>query len=173
MFSDPNENISKLDLALGQSVVDVGVGSGHHTIIIAKKVGKEGKVYAVEVQKELLSRLKNEAAKDHIHNIEIVLGNAEKLGGTRLEDAIADRILVSNVLFQIEDKQNFVKELKRLLKPGGRLVLIDWNRGIGGKSHDTMVVGPLEATHIFTQAGFKRLEEFEAGDHHYGIIFNN
>lgn len=172
MFSDPQENIGALELEAGLNVVDVGAGVGHHTTLIAQAVGPAGHVYAVDVQKELLQKLQNEAKSLHFHNITIVHGNAEKLGGTRLKEGIADRIFISNVLFQIEHKESFIAEMKRLLSASGRIVLIDWTDAVGGsEAHGRMVVGPMEAEHLFQSAGFVKVRSFDAGSHHYGIVF--
>ena len=172
MFSDPQENIGALELEAGLNVIDVGAGVGHHTILIAKTVGASGHVYAVDVQKELLVKLQNDAKSAHLHNITIVHGNAEKLGGTRLKEGIADRIFISNVFFQIDHKESFVSEMRRLLSSGGKLVLVDWIDALGSsEAHGKMVVGPLEAEHLFEIGGFKKASSFEAGSHHYGLVF--
>lgn len=171
MFSDPQKNIALLDIQDGMKVVDIGAGTGFYSIEAAKKVGSRGMVYAVDVQKDLLDRLKNSAGLVGLHNIETVWGNAEKIGGTKLREGIADRVILSNVLFQIEesDRDNLVLELKRLLKAGGKLMVIDWTAG-SALGPRTLVPGMVAET-LFTKAGFNLENSFDAGDHHYGLIF--
>jgi ubiquinone/menaquinone biosynthesis C-methylase UbiE len=171
MFSDPIKNLAELDVQDGMKVADIGAGSGFYSIEAAKKVGARGLVYAVDVQQDLLERLKKSAALVGLHNIEIIWGNAEKIGGTKLRENIADRVIVSNVLFQIEpkDRDNFVLELKRIVKPGGKLLVVDWQSGSPLTPPTAVPVMTAEA--LFQKAGWTLEKNFDAGDHHYGIIF--
>jgi ubiquinone/menaquinone biosynthesis C-methylase UbiE len=171
MFSDPVKNIAQFDVQPGMRVVDIGAGSGYYTIEAAKKVGASGMVYAVDIQRELLDKIKNSASLIGLHNIEAVWGNAEKIGGTKLREAIADRIVLSNTLFQVEpfDRDNLALELKRILKASGKLMLIDWQGG--SPLSPRTLVPSMEAESLFQKAGFVVEKNFDAGDHHYGIIF--
>lgn len=170
MFAHPKDHIVFLDLDQGLKVLDVGAGSGHHAIEIAQVVGQSGHVYALDVQKDLLARIKKEAAQAHIHNIDIIWGDIEKKGGTRLQDGICDRVLISNVIFQLEHKLQAIEEIKRVLKPAGRVAIIDWKDSFGHPEHAKMIVSPIEMEHMWSSAGFIKEREFDAGSHHYGII---
>lgn len=169
MFSDPASNLAKLGLNEGHKVVDLGAGSGFYSMEAAKKVGQSGRVYAVDVQKDLLERLRSVASSSGLKNIEVVWGNAEKIGGTKLREGIADRVVASNILFQVEKPDDFALEIKRILKPSGRLLVIDWS-DLSAMSPRTLVAQH-KAEMIFTKAGFKLLDQFNAGDHHYGLVF--
>src|SRR4051794_29961193 len=115
-FADPQENIRSLGLSEGDYVVDLGAGSGFYTLAAAHAVGHSGRVYAIDVDQELLARIKNHAAAEKLHNVEVIHGDMEAPGGTRLRDKMVDAAIVSNVLFQIEHKENFIQELKRIIK---------------------------------------------------------
>lgn len=169
MFSNPVQNLAHISIDHGMSVADIGAGSGFYTIEVAKKVGAGGRVFAVDVQKDILDRIKNNAATIGLHNIEVIWANAEKIGGTKLREACADRVIVSNVLFQIEKPDDFALELRRILKPQGKLLLIDWSEAspLGPKK----VVSAEQARLLFEKAHFVLEETFDAGDHHYGIVF--
>lgn len=171
MFSDPGKNISLLDIRDGMRVVDIGAGSGFYSIEVGKRVGGQGRVYAVDVQRDLLDKLKNTAQLAGVNNIEIVWGNAEKIGGTKLREGVADRIILSNTLFQIEEKDrgNLALELKRLMKPGAKLLVIDWTGG--SPLSPKTLVPQLVAEGVFTKVGLVLEKSFDAGDHHYGLIF--
>ena len=171
MFSDPQKNIAEFGVLDGMKVVDLGSGSGFYTIEAAKKVGPSGLVYAVDVQQDLLNKIKNSAGNIGLHNIEVIWGNIEKIGGTKLRESIADRVILSNTLFQIavEDRDNLALEIKRLLKSGGKLMVIDWNDG-SPLSPKSLIPRMLAET-IFQKVGLQIEKGFDAGDHHYGIIF--
>lgn len=170
MFSDPKKNIAQFRIGHGMHVADLGTGSGFYTIEAAKAVGTSGKVYAVEVQKELLEKLKNNLSHARLHNnVEVVWGNIETIGGTRLKDASVDRVIVSNVLFQVEHKDNLCLEVKRILKPKGKVLVVDWSdqSPLGPKT----IVSQSVATILFEKAGLEYESSINAGEHHYGLIF--
>jgi len=168
MFSDPTVNISKLGLADGMKVVDLGAGSGFYSIESARRVGSSGRVYAVDVQKEILERIRTAGAAQGLHNIEVIWANAEKIGGTKLRESIADRVIASNILFQIEKPEEFALEIKRLLKPGGKVLVIDWNAG--SPLSPKTVFPSAKAQLLFEKSGFTLEQSFVAGDHHYGLV---
>ncbi len=169
MFSDPASNLSKLGLNDGMRVVDLGAGSGFYTFEAAKRVGISGRVYAVDVQKDLLERLRSTGATQGLRNIEIVWGNAEKIGGTKIKEALADRVVASNVLFQITKPDDFVLEVKRILKPNGKVLIVDWS-GVTPLS-PKKIVSEGQARTLFEKSGFRLEQSFSAGDHHYGLVF--
>lgn len=172
MFSDPSANVAHFGLQEGARVADFGTGSGAYALALSKKVGNTGMVYAVEIQKDLLERLSKEIRAARTGNIKIVWGNVDKLGGSTLRDASVDVVLIANVLFQSDQKYSMILEAKRVLRPGGRVVVIDW-LGAGGQFSPPpeRVVRPEEAKRIFAEARFQFTNEFPAGAQHYGLIF--
>lgn len=170
MFSNPQNNINMLGIDIGMKVADLGSGSGFYTIESAKIVGIRGRVYSIDVQQDLLDKIKNNAGLLGLHNVEIVWGNVEKIGGTKLREAVIDRAILSNTLFQIEekDRDNLVLEIKRILKPGGKILIIDWDND--SKLGPEIKVKQDKAQAIFEKAGFIVERRFDAGDHHYGLI---
>ncbi len=172
MFSDPVKNIEQCGIQVGMDIADLGVGSGAYAIAASRALMSTGKVYAIDVQKELLAKLKNNSSHDGLHNIEVIWGDVEKMGGTKLRDYSVDLVLLCNIIFQLEDKTNITKEVKRILKPGGRVLVVDWEGsfgGIGPKIED--VVDKKTAQTMFEKGGFHLDREISAGSHHYGMIF--
>lgn len=171
MFSNPEKNLEQFGLQSGQKVADLGSGAGFYALAAATIVGDKGKVYAIDILKEMLQKLKNEAVRRHLVNIETLWGNVEKLGGTRLADATADVALVCNTLFQVEKKDDFITEIKRILKPGGKVLLIDWKESFGGMGpHKDHVVSESKARELFEKQGFVFDKDIRAGAHHYGLV---
>jgi ubiquinone/menaquinone biosynthesis C-methylase UbiE len=169
MFSDPASNVAKLGLTEGMKVVDLGAGSGFYTMECSRRVGATGRVFAVDVQKDLLERMRSTAANSGLRNIEVIWGNAEKIGGTKIRESLADRVIASNVLFQIEKRDDFVLEIKRITKPGGKVLVIDWSEisPLGPKTF----ISQMQTQTLFEKAGFRLEQTFNAGNHHYGIVF--
>jgi len=172
MFTDPSSNLQQLALGVGWHVADFGSGSGAYALAAAKRVGPDGRVYAVDVQKELLQKIKNEARTQRFSNIEIIWGNVEEYGGSKLRDNAMDAVIASNILFQIEKKDGFIKEIKRVLKPRGRVLIVDWTDSFGGLGpKQEAVVTEETAKKMFQDGGFEFEQSIQAGDHHYGVIF--
>lgn len=171
-FLDPQNNINQFGLNRGMSVADLGAGSGFYTIAAAKSVGGDGRVYAVDVQKELLDRIKKSAEAERLFNIEVVWGNIEKLGGTKLADISVDAVVISNTLFQVEKKEELLDEIKRILRPNGRVLVVDWTSSFSGMGpHPDQVFTEDQTKKLFEENGFAIDKSISAGDYHYGIVF--
>ncbi len=172
MFLEPHTVIAEMDLQSGARVADFGAGTGTLSVLLAHAVGDKGKVYAIEVQKGLLDRLKNHTKEARLHNVEALWGDIERVNGTHLKDASVDAVVVSNVLFQVDDKAGMVAEAKRILIPGGKVLLIDWTESFGGMGpHKSAVVTEKAGQELFEKVGFQVVKKIEAGAHHYGLIF--
>lgn len=168
-FSDPIRNLDQFNVDPGMHVADLGAGSGFYTMEAAKRVGSSGKVYAIEVQKDLLPKIKSNAAHAHLFNVEVLWGDVEKLGGTKLRDACVDRVIASNILFQVENKTDFAMEVRRIIKNTGKVLVVDWSEAspLGPKT----VYGEGAARELFEKAGFIFERSISAGEHHYGLVF--
>ena len=158
-----------LGLAGNSIVADLGAGTGFYAVAAGHLV-PAGKVYAVEVQKDYLAKIKHKVLEAHLRNIEAIWGNVEKIGGTKIKGGIVDAVIASNVLFQVEDKDKFIEEAKRILKPGGRVLLIDWSETSGAMPHRAAIVSKIKAREMFERQGFRVEREIDAGVHHYGMI---
>ncbi len=156
------------------TVVDFGAGSGAYTIPAAKLVAPAGKVYAVEIQKDLLETIKKTAEAEHLgDNVNLIWGDIEQQGGVSLADSLADVVIVSNVLFQAKSMYTLALEAKRILKSSGRIMIIEWNESFGGIGPAaTDIVAPEEIKKTFGSVGLAFISEFPAGEHHYGLIFS-
>ena len=168
MFSDPVKNLKAFGLHEDSIVADLGAGTGYYSIA-AGRLATRGKVYAIEIVKDFLETIKHKVKEAHLQNVEIIWGNVEKLGGTKIKDGVIDVVIASNILFQVEDKENFVLEIKRILKPKGRILLVDWSADspIMGSKH---AVAKKKAFEMFERKGFILGREIDAGEHHYGMI---
>lgn len=170
-FAHPTRNVDALGIFPGMTVVDFGSGSGAYVFAVAELLHNSGHVYAVDVQQDLLRRIKNEAHKKGFKNVEIIWGNLEKAGGSKVADRHADLVIISNLLFQVEDKAALFAEAWRILKPTGKLALIDWSDSFGGMGPvKKEVVKKEKALELAQAGGFEPLGQFKAGAHHYGLL---
>ncbi|MFA6408259.1 MAG: class I SAM-dependent methyltransferase [Candidatus Paceibacterota bacterium] len=171
-FSSPQENVLQIGLREGMKVGDFGAGSGHYARAAAAIVGHSGKVYAIDVQEGVLKHLKLNTHERHHRTIEIIWGDIEKPGGTHLRDASLDVVLLANTFFQVENRFGLLKEIQRVLKSGGKLMVVDWAGSYGGIGPTPEYVVPEHTTEdFFIIGGFHKVKNFRAGPHQYGILF--
>jgi ubiquinone/menaquinone biosynthesis C-methylase UbiE len=171
-FSDPKKIIEDMSIQEGSRVADLGAGTGFYSLAASEVVGPNGRVYAVDIQQDLLSRLKNSAHNVKSHNIEVIHGDIEHVGGTRLLEQSIDVVIVANVMFQLDNREGLADEALRILKPSGRILVVDWSDSFGGMGpQPNMVFTQQTARELFEKKGFVFVTGILAGDHHYGLIF--
>jgi ubiquinone/menaquinone biosynthesis C-methylase UbiE len=170
-FSAPENNLSQLNIEEGMRIADLGAGSGHYSFAASPLVGDTGKVFSVEVQKELVQRIKNEAQNRKLSNIDVMWGDIEESQGTKLADRAVDIALLSNVLFQVEDISATLREAHRIIKPGGRLLIVDWSESFGGMGpQPESVLAADKARALGEEVGFTYDSALTVGAHHYGFV---
>ena len=178
-FAHPRRNVEALGVEPGMSVADFGSGSGIYVLHIAEALEHHGRVYAVDVQRDLLQRVKNEANRRGFKNVEVIWADLERPGSSKLADKTLDLVLISNLLFQVENKSAVLTEAHRILKTTGRLAIIDWaesfgpstslrTSGLGPQKED--VVSKEKADALARDAGFEHFRDFPAGAHHFGML---
>jgi len=170
-FLNPQAVVAACHISVGSRVADLAAAAGFFARAAARAVGQDGVVWAVDPQQDMLPRLKNLAAGEGLHNIEVVRGTVEKLGGTHLPDNTMDVAILANALFGVADKPVAAAEAARVLRKAGRLLLIDWSDSHGGLGpHPSQVVSAAEAKKIFEAAGFAQAEDIPAGAYHWGMV---
>jgi ubiquinone/menaquinone biosynthesis C-methylase UbiE len=171
-FVEPRVVVSHFHLHEGDKVADFGAGAGFYSELLSRLVGPHGRVFAVEIQKDLVEKIGDLARKKGLHNIDPKWADIEADGGVPIADGVVDAALMANTLFQIEDKGTALREVYRTLRPGGKFFVIDWTDSFGGLGpHMSQVVTEYDARAHAEAAGFTYERSFGAGDHHYGLAF--
>lgn len=169
-FLDGNKILAKIGLAKGMNVLDVGSSDGNFSIPATKIVGKEGRVFAVDIHEEALSKLKSNVKNKELKNINIIEKDFSK--GILLEDNSIDFVLMVNVAHGFianNQWQQVLKEANRLLKKDGKVFIIEFK--------EDSLMGPPASVRIKPELlekemhGFVRKKSFEVGKYSYGIIF--
>jgi ubiquinone/menaquinone biosynthesis C-methylase UbiE len=122
---DPDRAIDVLRIEKGSTVADIGAGSGYMTVKLAKKVGPQGRVYANDIQPAMLDLLNRRLAKSKIANVSVVLGTQDD---PRLPIETLDLVLMVDVYHELSQPQLMLRHLRASLKPGGRLVLLEYRK---------------------------------------------
>jgi precorrin-6B methylase 2 len=119
----PSKAIAALEIREGAVVADVGAGSGYYTVRLARVVGPSGRVVATDLQPGMLDLIRQKVSVERLANVTLVQGRADD---PVLPSATFDLILMVDVYHELASPQIFVRRLKEALKPGGRLVLIEF-----------------------------------------------
>jgi|FaiFalFF_MnMetaG_3_1042247.scaffolds.fasta_scaffold12570_5 ubiquinone/menaquinone biosynthesis C-methylase UbiE len=162
----PDEILKSCGLSKGMTMVDVGCGSGYFTIPASKIVGENGRVYAVDIQEEMLDKLKERGLPS---NVIPILARSDY--DFPLDVGISDFTFIAFVAHENDDLEKFFNEVKRITKDDGRVVILEWK-----KQHEES--GPpyeerISLEEILTKLekfGFKILEFGELNQSHYKVI---
>jgi ubiquinone/menaquinone biosynthesis C-methylase UbiE len=151
--------LAALDVKPGESVCDMGCGNGFYSLELARLVGEEGKVLAVDIQREMLQMLKQRAADERIANIELIHGT---IVDPKLPEASVDLMLMVDVYHEFSHPEDMLTAIRKSLKPNGRVALVEF------RAEDPKV--PIKPLHKmskeqimkeFPPNGFKLVEEFD------------
>lgn len=171
-FLSPQHVLGQVGLAPGMAVADFGSGTGDFVLIASKIVGVDGQVTAIDVQESAISSVRSRARIAGLLNIMPVRANLEVPHASTLADNSQDVILLTNILFQNQKKDEIIKEAYRTLKPGGIVMFVDWQKEAAlGPARDSRM-DKEDVVKLFASDGFALMKEIEAGAYHFGILFS-
>ncbi|MDB5260075.1 MAG: type 11 methyltransferase [Candidatus Nomurabacteria bacterium] len=169
MFLTPDHLVKELYLKPGDRAADIGCGTGAYTIALSEEVGEMGQVYAVDVHRDALHTLAGALDKRSITNVEMIWVDIEK--GIPIDAYSLDAVVMSNILFQLDDISAALNYVAKLLKPEGELLVVDWTGSHGGIGpHKDHVVSEEKIIDLVQKHGFRMLKRLHAGDYHYAFI---
>jgi ubiquinone/menaquinone biosynthesis C-methylase UbiE len=170
-WQKPEEVVAKLGLKPGDKVADLGAGSGYFTMLFAKAVGPQGKVYAIDILPEMLDYIRQRAQDEEVKNIQLVLAQPQN---PKLPPASVDVIFICDTLHYISGRPTYYPLLVQALRPGGRLVNVDFYK-------KPLPLGPSPAMKIDKQvmieeaktAGFRVVQDYDFLPYQYFLIFQH
>lgn len=153
------------NLSIEDTVADLGTGNGYFTLPVAKKI--ERQVYTVDIEPKMLTMLKELAEKEEVGNIRYIESDLENI---QLNDRSVDKVMAAFVIHEVTDPAKALREIKRILKPDGKFLLIEW------KTVETEIGPPLadkissqDMVVLLEQNGFVT-EIIQLNERNYGII---
>jgi ubiquinone/menaquinone biosynthesis C-methylase UbiE len=157
-----DEVLAVLCVQPGDVIADIGAGTGYFTLPLARAIGPEGKLWAVDSQAEMLSLLKQKADAEVMHNIEPVHAEADS---TTLPDAICNLVFLANDWHEFENRDAVLREASRILAPGGRIAILDWRTDVEPVHGPPLAhrIAPANALEEMRLSGFKQLASTEVG----------
>jgi ubiquinone/menaquinone biosynthesis C-methylase UbiE len=163
-FLNPKKVLEKLKLKKNMVCADFGCGSGGWAIPLAKKVKW---VFAIDILEEPLSALRSKAKMERISNLDALKANVEK--GTNLSSESCHLVLMTNLLFQVDDIKKVLEEGKRVLKKGGKILIVDWIKD-NPLTKEIEWVDFDKIKEVAKEIGLKLEKEFEAGIYHKALV---
>ena len=125
MEEAPEKALDAIDLRPGMIVADVGAGTGYFSLRMARRVGPDGKVYANDIQPEMLEKLRANAQREKLANIETVLGSE---ADPKLPAGKIDVVLLVDVYHEFSQPQQMLQHIRAALKQDGRLILLEYRK---------------------------------------------
>lgn len=128
-WQKPDRIMDALGIADGSTVADLGAGGGWFTIRLARRVGPNGLVYAEDIQTQMLEATSRRVAREGLQNVRAVLGTPSD---PRLPDGKLDAVLIVDAYHEMEDPVSLLRNVRRTLKPTGRIGVVDYKKDGGG-----------------------------------------
>jgi ubiquinone/menaquinone biosynthesis C-methylase UbiE len=168
-WQQPERVVAALGIRPGDRVADLGAGSGYFTLRLARAVGPEGKVYAVDVDEKMNEYLRERVAQAGLANVDVILGRFED---PLLPDGGVDLVLIVDTYHHLENRPAYFRDLRRDLAPGGRVAVIDFD---GRKGWFVRLLGHLtpreDLFREMAEAGYDVAEEIDFIDRQSFVIF--
>lgn len=172
-FLDPEQVLFATGLSSGQVVADLGTGSGFYTMAASKIVGDQGMVFAVDILESALDHVAAEARLKGMRNLKTLRSDLEQVNSClAIPTGSADLVVFANVVHQIKNQKVLFTEAYRIIKTGGRLLVVDWNdqlSPIGPPSAER--ISPEQVKKFANQVVLKEAGSIAADRYHYGLIF--
>ena len=144
--------VAALGILPGMRIADLGAGTGLFTIPLAKASGPTGRVYAIDVDPGLLTIVNDKARAASLPTIQtVVAGDVEP----RIPEPV-DLIFICDTMHHLPNQGEYVKQLGKLLRPGGRVVVIDFSDGNWPAGHESFRITPDQVDGWMKSAGFTR-----------------
>lgn len=159
-FLNPKKVLEEVPVFKEMSIADFGCGSGGWVIPLAQNL-KDAKIYALDVLKEALSALRSRAEIEKVYNIRTVQCDVER--GTDLQSNAMDLVIMSNLLFQVDDREATIEEGRRILRKGGKLLVVDWT--VEGNTSEEKLDGEIK------NKNFIFVKKINAGAQHFAILY--
>ncbi|WP_206830300.1 class I SAM-dependent methyltransferase [Alicyclobacillus fructus] len=155
-----------LDVGGHHDVIDIGAGPGYFALPLARRT--RGRVHAVDLSSDMLRMLADRAKDAGVETIVAHQATAERLP---LEDASVDRALMAFVLHEVPHREAAIREVHRVLRAGGRFLLLEWDKRpmeMGPPVEERLAVEEVEA--LLLAGGFRVLHRIYPNDVHYGVV---
>ena len=166
VWQKPDEILDALQLAPTVRVADIGAGTGYFSVRIAKRV-PNGKVFAVDIEPDMVRYLGERAHREHLHILQPVLASANS---PNLPEAV-DVALIVDTYHHIDDRVAYFSRLKTSLRPGGRLAIVDFKTDAPEGPPSALRIPPERVIAELEQAGYAFVAKHDFLPRQYFLVF--
>ncbi len=169
-YQKPHDVITALDIKDGEVIADIGAGSGYFALRFARHVGDRGRVYAVDVSPDMIRAVNRRARDGGLRNVISVLAEPDD---PLLADASIDRVFFCDVWHHVENQPKYLESIKKMLKPGGQVVMIDFHKKelpVGPPA--SMKIAREDLVRQMDQHGFRLEKEHTFLPYQYFLVFS-
>lgn len=165
---DPKKALRSLEIKAGMAVADIGCGTGFFSIPLASLVGEKGKVFAADISKEMLSDLRGKVKKEKLHNVKAILSQENKIP---LKAKEVNYCFLALMVHELENRDLFFRELRRLLKNKGKIGIIEWKKAPSsfGPPLEERISLPM-MKQILIENKLRVHKTIKLGQYQYGIV---
>jgi ubiquinone/menaquinone biosynthesis C-methylase UbiE len=165
IWQSPDTILNAVEIKPDFVVADLGCGSGYFTVPLAAKAKK---VYGIDVQKEMIDFLREKIRKLKIKNVKLLVSKPAEIP---LDDESVDLLLTVNTLHEFDDRERMIEEMKRVVKRGGKILLVDFMKKETGFGPPVEIRVPkAKAVRLFEAKGFRLIEKRDL-PYHYLLVF--
>ncbi len=170
VWQKPEQVVDALSINSGETVADIGAGSGYFTVLFSRRVRDNGKVYAVDIEKGMIDYIAKRVRAEKLNNIHLILSTPSD---PLLPESSVDLIFMCNTYMYIDKRQDFLKLLMKALKKGGRLAIIDFKatNTLVGPPIDTRVSRDKVIEEVLGVTGFTMEAEYHFLPYQYFLVF--
>ena len=168
-YQKPDQVVAALNVSEGETVADVGAGSGYFTFRLANAVGKKGRVFAIDINPEMIIHLNRLIRDKRIMNVTTILSVPED----PLVPALVDRVFICDTWHHVDKQTSFLALIKKSLKPGGQVIMIDFQkRSLPVGPPVEMKIAREDLIHQMEAAGYTLRKEHTFLPYQYFLIFD-
>lgn len=171
VYQKPHEVIMALGLREGETVADIGAGSGYFTFRLASPVGEKGRIYAVDTSPDMIVHMNHQIRDMKLRNIVTVLSAPDD---PLLMDGSIDRFFICDTWHHIQNQAQYLALMKKMLKPGGQVIMIDFQkRELPVGAPMEMKIAREDLVRQMESNGFKLVKEHTFLPYQYFLIFKS
>jgi arsenite methyltransferase len=154
----PDEVIAAMNLKEGETLADIGAGSGYFAFRFARKLGDSGRVYAVDINSDMILYMNRHIRDTKLKNVTTILSDPND---PLLAEALIDRFFICNTWHHIGDRNQYLALMRKMLKPGGQIIILDYRK-------EPLPVGPPPEMKMAREEVIKEMESggFKVGKEH-------